>query len=167
MESKARTRLISLGVLLLVLITGFVLGLAWERRPHGVLAGEAASEARDRDHDRRGREGRDDDGDDDRRRGRRLIIDRVELTPAQEERVDSIVDIHRERLEELQRELRAEYGLRQREIVEGTREAIRSVLTLKQRTRYDSLLVRFDRKRKRDDRNDRRDRDDEEERDGP
>lgn len=142
MGSGVRTRLISLGVLLVVLATGFVLGLAWDRRPGGPLAAEVEREVRSRDDDRRG----DDRRGKDEHRGRSLIVDRVGLAPEQEERVDSIVEVHREEMKELQREFRAEYGPRHRALVRQTRDAIRSVLTPEQRTLYDSLLARHDRK---------------------
>lgn len=154
-DPTARTRLISTAVLLLVLGTGFVLGLAWDRRPSGPLSDERASEARrNGSHGDRGG-GRDGDR-------RRLIVDRVDLTPSQQARVDSIVGAHREDLKELQREFRSEYGPRHRELVQRTRTAIRAVLTPAQRELYDSLLARHDRKddeRRRDDDHDRGPRD--------
>ena len=154
MEQGARTRLISFLVLALVLGTGVVLGVAWERRGADEVREPTRQEARDRDREH---EDRDDRGDD--RRDRRLIVDRVGLSPDQEERVDSIVDVYRDRLDELRREFRSSYRSQRRELVGRTRDDIRAVLTPEQRTRYDTLLARFDRKEEAERRDDRDHRD--------
>lgn len=155
MERELRTRLGSVGILLVVLASGVVLGVAWERRGASVGAEAAESEVRGGDED----EDRDRRGDDDRR-DRRRIVDRVELRPVQEDRVDSIVEIHKERMKALQREFREEYNPRYWSLVQETREAIRTVLDADQEARYDSLLAEHDRKRRDDDRQKRRDEDD-------
>lgn len=145
MDRTTKTRLLSLGVLLTVLAAGFAMGLAWERRS-GALRAEnpAAGEAAERGS----RDGGDRDGSE--KRERRLIIDRVGLTPEQEMRVDSIVRVHRQAMKELQREFRAEYNPRYRALIQETRDEIRGLLTLEQRTTYDSLLAEHDRRRERE-----------------
>ncbi|NIP59920.1 MAG: hypothetical protein GWM92_16535 [Gemmatimonadetes bacterium] len=145
MERTTKARLASLGVLLAVLVAGFAMGLAWERRSGSLrvedpAGGEAGAE--------RSREGDDRDGSGKRRR--RLIIDRVGLAPEQEERVDSIVRIHRQGMKELQREFRAEYNPRYRALIQETRDEIRGLLTPAQRSTYDSLLAERDRRRERE-----------------
>lgn len=146
MEGRLRTRLASVAVLLVVLAAGFVLGVAWERRGPSLRA-EAASETVDGDERRaRGREDRD-RGRDDEKKKRRLIVDRVGLRAAQEARVDSIVESHREQMRALHKEFRREYNPRYWSLIQETRDAIRSVLDPEQRARYDSLLAEHDRKR--------------------
>lgn len=148
MERVTRTRLASLAVLVLVLASGVVLGRAWERSSagDGADAEEVRRDTRTGDDDREERK--------DRRRGRNLIVDRIDLSEEQEERVDSIVDVHVREVRSLQRELQArfeaEYEPRERAIVQNTREGIRAVLTPEQREEYDSLLAQRDRKRDRD-----------------
>ncbi len=151
MEHVTRTRLISSAVLLLVLFTGFLLGLVWERRGGALQQGPAAEEARARSDDPRSVDrdvGR--DGHDGRKGGskreRRLIVHRVDLSSEQERRVDSIVDVHQDRVRSLQRELERDYDARVRHVVMSTRESIRTVLTGAQRAEYDSLLAEHDRK---------------------
>lgn len=199
MEPRARARLASVGVLFLVFVTGFLLGMAWDRTDGTLEAGEADGDREavarvdggstdadaqdeagarddsdtpateredrddDRDRDRRGDRDRDDDprDRDDDRDGRRLIVHDVGITQAQEARVDSIVDLHRDRVRELRREMEeayeprfrqlrremeAEYDPRMREVLLETRSSIRTVLTEEQATRYDSLLAEHDRK---------------------
>lgn len=145
MERTTKARLASLVVLLTVLAAGFAMGLAWERRSGSLRAedpvgGEAAVERSREDGDRDGSE----------KRERRLIIDRVGLTPDQEERVDSIVRVHRQGMKELQREFRAEYNPRYRALIRETRDEIRGLLTPEQRSTYDSLLAEHDRRRERE-----------------
>lgn len=225
MESRARARLASVAVLFLVFVTGFLLGMAWDRTDGSLKAGEADEEQaavaradegpaatgsggevasrddpdagtpdreddvsdrddgdrNDGDDDRDGRDedrdGRDEDRDardDDRHDGdrdrddRRLIVHEVGITGAQEARVDSIVDLHRDRIRDLRREMESEYDPRFRQlrremeseydprfqdVLLETRGSIRSLLTPEQAVRYDSLLAEHDRKeaeRKRD-----------------
>lgn len=185
MKPADRTRLASMGVLVLVLVTGFLLGLAWDRTDGPLRADESAEEAesstmsgatpegaRERTRDpagsgERGESGgmatrsgdaeeRDGDGED-----RRLIVHRVGITPEQEARVDSIVDVHGDRVRELRRRMKDEYDPRfhalRRErdsvyeprfdaVLMETRRSIRSVLSEEQAVRYDSLLAEHDRK---------------------
>lgn len=199
MERETRTRLVSVGVLFLVFVAGFLLGMAWDRTDGALEAGEAGEEggtvvATDPGSEPDGREGetaerprRDDpagragpgdrdrrrDGGDDRggrsdRDGRRLIVHEVGITETQEARVDSIVDLHGNRVRALRREMEEEYdprfrALRRemeeefdprfRDVLLRTRRSIRSILTEEQAVRYDSLLAEHDRKeaeRKRD-----------------
>lgn len=142
MQRALRTRLASLAVLLVVLGAGVVLGVAWERRGRAPASEAAVAEDDGGDRDRKR------DGD---RERRRLIVERVGLSPAQQTRVDSIIEIHRDRMRSLRREFREEYDPRYWSLVQDTRDALRSVLDSAQQARYDSLLAEHDRRRRDDD----------------
>lgn len=187
MNPSSRTRLASMAVLFLVLVTGVLLGVAWDRTDGILEGGDVAEDApttrasgdggvgeeidgrdegeeRSRDEtDREGSERVADEADrrDDDRGDRRLIVHRVGITPEQEARVDSIVDIHGDRVRELRRRMKAEYDsqfrrLRQQReaaynprfeaVVMETRQSIRSLLTEEQAVRYDFLLDEHDRR---------------------
>ncbi len=130
MGKAMKTRLATLGILVLVLAAGFLLGLAWERR---LIASppEAAAPAGTEDEDGKPKE-------------RTLIIDRVGLSPEQRVLVDSIVEHHRELMTVLQADYRPRYWA----LIDTTREAIKSVLDPAQAAMYDSLLAANDRKRR-------------------
>ncbi len=129
MERTRRTRLATAGILLLVFVSGLLVGLALER----TLFAETVT-ADERDPDRR-----------DRRRG--LIVERVDLEPPQRESVDSIIRDFRDRYRSIQGEMRERYEPRTRALVDSTRSAIMEVLTPEQAARYDSLLAEADRER--------------------
>jgi len=151
MRGDTKTRLVSLGVLLVVLSAGFALGVAWERSGSELPVVEAAE--RDAREDNEGGEGAVREGErKERSKERRLIVDRVGLEAGQEARIDSIVQAHRKRMKALQKEFRAEYNPRYWALVEETRDAIREELTPAQRRTYDSLLVEWDRRRDEKDR---------------
>lgn len=132
MEPFKKARLASLAVLLVVVAAGFLLGVAWDRTRVSTPP-ESAEEVRD-----------DDDEDRDGRGRRSLIVEKVGLSAQQKEQVDSIVAVHRERMEALQEEVAPRY----RSIIETTRESIKEVLTAEQRSEYDSLLAEHDRRRR-------------------
>lgn len=145
-SSNRRVRLITLAVLSLVFVSGFLVGFALDR---SLTAGPAAERSEKAD---RGR-----DLGDDRRRDRRYVVDRLEIDPEQRIRVDSIIAFHRQRTRELSEEFEEEYRPRYRQIVSDTREAIKSVLTDEQAATYDSLLSERARHRsRRDDDSDQR-----------
>lgn len=149
MERMTRIRLATMGVFLLVFGAGVAVGIVVERAVLGSDAATASTERRrgERDHDR----------------DRGLVIDRVEMSERQRERVDSIVEYHRERMSELWSEFRP----RLRGVARDTREDIKAVLDPEQRAAYDSLLARERRKDRDDDRKDRDGKDEErKERDG-
>jgi len=183
MKPEARTRLASIAVLFLVLVTGFLLGMAWDRTDGMLAAGgstdDAASlnarddigaqgpgrrgeELSDRD-DNEGVEADREDAEEEgrERRRRRLIAHRVDLTPEQEDLVDSIGAVHWDRVRELRRRMEQEYDRRAHQlrremeaaydprfeaVVMDTRRSIRAVLTREQASRYDSLLAEHDRR---------------------
>lgn len=145
MEKSTRTRIATILILLLVLATGSVLGVAVDRR---LVAGKAGSETAEAEV---GKEGEREEGEEARRENRRrTIVEQVGLSPEQKVQVDSIVAHYRHRMRELERELENElrqaYLPRYRELVQGTREEIKGLLTPVQRIQYDSLLVEWDRR---------------------
>ncbi|MGM0668695.1 MAG: hypothetical protein ACQET1_03195 [Gemmatimonadota bacterium] len=149
LKRVTRTRLTTILILLLVLVTGSVLGIAVDRRLEARDAtGEKVAPGREKD-DRQDRPPDAREGPSENRR--RLIVEQVSLSEAQHLRVDSIVSHYRQRMRELERELEDElrraYLPRYRELLEGTREEIKGVLTPAQRMEYDSLLVEYDRRR--------------------
>lgn len=149
MEQGTRTRLATVVILLLVLVSGSVVGIALDRR---LARGDATAQEVD---SVRGGEGSDEEGsqseDREPRSRRRLLVEQVGLSEVQKAQVDSIVSHYRERMRELQdeleEELRQAYQPRYRELLEGTREEIRGVLSPAQQVQYDSILAEHDRRR--------------------
>lgn len=138
METQQRTRLLSVGVLAVVLASGVLLGLALDIRLDGASEeGEPTGEVRTEDRT-------------DRRSGRRVPMYRQvgELSDVQDARIDSIIDAHRDSLRALQEEFSRAYDPRYWAVIENTREAIKGVLTPEQTQRYDSLLAEYDRRRR-------------------
>lgn len=149
MGQSTRARLTTILLLLLVLATGSVLGIAVDRRL------EARAATAEESDPKREEGGRKEDSPEARERSsesrRRLIVEQVGLSETQHLKVDSIVSHYRQRMRELEKELEDElrraYLPRYRELLEGTREEIKSVLTPAQRLEYDSLLMEYDRRR--------------------
>ena len=150
-EKGTRTRLTTVLILLLVLLTGAVLGIAADRR---LKSSAASSEIREDGTERggAGEEGTQGEGEGgDSARQRHLIVEQVGLSEEQKVQVDSIVDEYRQRVRELQDqlqdELREAYTPRYRELLEQTRTEIKGVLSADQAAAYDSLLAERDRRR--------------------
>jgi hypothetical protein len=140
MERSTRTRLTTGLILVMVLATGLALGMAVGPRvlsssPAGDVEGRRSGE----DRTERGREGP--------QRRRPLVVEQVGLSEEQKTLVDSIVSHQMDRMRALQEEFDRAYMPRYGAIIGETREAIRQVLTLEQRTAYDSLLAEHDRRR--------------------
>ncbi len=142
MERSMRARIVSVGILVLVLVAGFLMGVAWARSGAGGSGEPAAAAARG--GTRSGQE---------RTEGRRggsrrsLLVEQVGLSEEQKQTVDSIVDFYRSRMRALHEEFNSEYTPRYRRIVEEARESIRKILTPEQRVQYDSILAERDRRR--------------------
>lgn len=147
MEKGARTRLVTGLILLLVLSTGAVLGVALDRS----LAAGRLETATGQEEGREGEEGegRSRGGEGSSRR-RSLIVEQVGLSEAQHLQVDSIVSHYRHLLRALEDsvegEIRRAYLPRYQELLEVTRGEIKDVLEPAQRIMYDSLLVEHDRR---------------------
>lgn len=148
MERLQRTRLLSAAVLVLVLASGVVLGLALDvgggtqaaQSPEGSASGSDASATR-REH-------------------RQPLYRQVgELSDSQEVRIEAVIRAQRDSMRVLQREFRDAYNTRYWAIIGRTRAAIRQSLTTAQAEKYDSLLADYDRRRndrRRDDGSDQR-----------
>jgi len=151
MEPGTRTRLATVLILFLVLVTGSVLGIAVDRSLEARAVpgagregggGSAAETEEGRAGDREGSSAPS---------RRRLIVEEVGLSESQKTQVDSIVAHYRQQMRELQDELQAEFQAafmpRYRGLLEETRGEIRGLLNAEQRAMYDSLLVEHDRRR--------------------
>jgi hypothetical protein len=145
LERSAKARVTTAFVLLLVLGTGVTLGVVLERQLEA--RGVSMEGVRDRgggrtlpDRDRRlGEWSRDSSP-----RRPSLLVEQVGLSEAQKEKVDSIVGYYRVHMRTLHEEFDAAYMSRYIEILEATRNSIRTVLDEGQRAAYDSLLAEFD-----------------------
>ena len=147
-EPQARTHLVTALLLLLVLSSGFALGVAVDRRlaaPGTAEGGEVSAAATGEEGGRRDSEAR--ARGDSTSRGRSLLVERVGLSGAQKAQVDSIVGFYRHEMRSLHVEFDQAYNSRYREILGETREDIRAVLTEQQRMDYDSILAEADNRR--------------------
>lgn len=145
LQHLQKVRLVTLGVVLLVFVAGFLLGLAWDHRVMPLLSAEAATDTAAAEEEER-----------DRRPPRYSLVG---LSSEQQAVVDSVVLRHRAALRALQKEFSESYDHRYWNILESTRSAIRDVMTPPQATKYDSLLADADRRREeREEREERRDR---------
>ena len=144
MNAVRRARLVTVAVLAIVFGSGIVVGFALDRRwtpaPRSVEGERLESGATAA-------------ADDDNERPRRYLFDRVDPTPEQRMRIDSIVAAYQSDLRAFHRESRRFYDEGTRALVVETREAIMGVLTPEQAARYDSLTTARDR-RNDNDRND-------------
>jgi len=146
LERSTRARLTTAIVLLLVLGSGVVLGVALDRRLEARnMAGEGARtpngrpemDGRNRGFDPRSR-GPSQPRDSSQHRPS-MIVDQVGLSDAQKEQVDSIVGYYRAQMRTLHEEFDEAYSTRYRELNQKAREEVRAVLTEEQRMAYDSL----------------------------
>jgi Spy/CpxP family protein refolding chaperone len=151
MEKGTRTRFATLLILLLVLATGSVLGIAVDRRlqARGYTTERVRGESSRRSRDSSRSDQQADSSSTRSRRG--LLVEQVGLSEAQQTQIDSIVAHYRQRMRELQEELEVElrqaYQPRYRGLLEKTRENIKAVLTPEQGAVYDSILADYDRRR--------------------
>ncbi len=146
LDRSVRTRLFTALVLLLVLGSGFVMGMALDRQllEGGLTGGEAlGSGGRGPGSENRRREPPPPDS---ANRGRPLLVEQVGLSEEQKTRVDSIVAFYQDRMRTLHEEFDEAYSTRYREILAETRDSLRRVLTDQQRAAYDSILVAYDRR---------------------
>lgn len=138
MAGMRRASVLSVALLAVTLVAGFLGGVAWQKSQ--VAAVQA------------------DEGEDDPRRDRgdrRMVIDEVGLEPDKRAEVDEIIqhfmvhmralyaefEPHRERLEALNDEYEEAYRPQQRELFRRTRDSIKAILAPEQRALYDSLLA--------------------------
>ena len=147
LDRSARTRLVTAVVLLLVLASGFALGMAVDRRlAGGRLTEDAAERSGGRGGGRAGA-AQDTAAPDSTGRRRSLLVEQVGLSQAQKAQVDSIVAFYRDRMRALHEEFDQAYEVRYQEVLTQTRNSLRGVLSAEQRAAYDTLLVQADRRR--------------------
>lgn len=158
MKKSTQARLTTAVILLMVLGSGVVLGVALDRQLEGRgfnREDAGGIEARpERDERRRGYDPRSRDpargmpeARDSTRRRPSMLVDQVGLTEEQKEQVDSIVGYFRDRMQELHEEFGEAYMTRFRELNQMARAEIRGILTDEQRTIYDSLQADWNRRR--------------------
>jgi len=142
MERLQRTRLLSVVVLGAIFGSGVLLGLALDFGLDGADHPPVAS-------DEQASVDSDEAGD---RQERVPLYHQVgALTAQQDARIDSIMDLQRESMRELQRDFddfRGKYNSRMSQIGHRTREAIKEVLSVEQAEMYDSLLADYWRARR-------------------
>jgi hypothetical protein len=122
MAGRPSPRLVSLALLGLVLVTGFLMGMAWQNSD-GVQAAEAPTETAEPAPERPSR-----------------VIDQVGLAEQQRADVDRIIEHYRVEMKALDEEFREAYRPRRGELIRATRDSIKAVLDPNQRMLYDSLL---------------------------
>lgn len=122
MKGSASPRLVSLALLGLVLVTGFLMGMAWGG-PDDAPEREAVVQPDEAEPERRGR-----------------VIDQVGLAEPQRAEVDRIIEHYRVQMKALDEEFRAAYRPRRGELIRATRDSIKSILDPSQRMLYDSLI---------------------------
>jgi len=128
MEHSSRTRLLSAVVVAVVFGAGVLIGFAADTNlgaePADPATEEVAEEAPTRD--------------------RTPIYLQLQPTPEEQVRIDSIVQVHRERTTELDKETRRAFRQGFREILLSTRQAIREVFPPEKGDEYQRLLDEYD-----------------------
>lgn len=141
MEHLQRTRLLAIVVLGVIFVSGMVLGRAVDVGLGEVAEGEATN----------GEEPPKEAQTENRERRTPLYRQVGELTAAQDRRIDSIIEAQRDSLRMLREDFdafRETYNTRHSEIMEGTRRAIKVVLSPEQAVRYDSLVTEYRNRRR-------------------
>ncbi len=141
MSEVARTRLVSLVLLVVVFATGAVVGAAFDR----TLGAEEPTAGLSSDD---GGALASEEGSDDSERSVPLW-ERVGPSETQRVAIDSVLGHHRSSMKDLQSQFRNAYNPRYWAIIDSTRASIRAVLEAGQVQQYDSLTALYD-ERKRD-----------------
>jgi hypothetical protein len=158
LQRSTRARLTTGLVLLLVLASGVVLGIALDRQldARGVIGeesgrpdGRPGMDGRSRGFDSRSRDSSRDPSESrgSSQRGSSLIVEQVGLSEAQQVQVDSIVGYFRTQMRNLHSEFDEAYTNRFQELNQTVRAEVRAILTTEQRTVYDSLQADWQRRR--------------------
>jgi hypothetical protein len=155
LKKGTRTRLATASVLVLVLASGVVLGLALD---HQMEVRNASNQGFSRSRppggaDRGGRGATDSSWDSARassrgssERGSSLLVEQVGLSEVQSEQMDSIMRFYRGQMRSLHEEFNDAYNSRYMEIQSASREAVRGVLTVDQLEVYDSIRGEWQRR---------------------
>ena len=120
MTRVARTRVTSVGLLLLVLAAGFSMGMAWDQT---VLAAATEITPEPAEEEERG-----------------YVIYQVGLNPQQQEEVERIIEHYHAQLKALNDEFQQVYEPRRDSVGGEARKSIHEVLDEQQSVQYDSLL---------------------------
>ena len=115
-----KASVLSILLLVLTLVAGFLGGVAWQRNQAMAPEPDETPTKEPRD-----------------RSDRRLVIDEVGLEPAKRAEVDAILQHFMVRVQALHKE----FTPRHRALLHGARDSIKSVLEPDQRALYDSLLA--------------------------
>ena len=141
MERGARIKLVTAVVLAVVFGSGLVLGYAMDS---GLVPEAPAASAQQGAPDRQG------DEQPRQRQRRPLVYEQLDPSPAQTAVIDSIMHVHRQRMNALDKEyrdVREQYEGRYNALVQETREAIAGVFPPEVAEEYRRLLAEFDRRR--------------------
>jgi hypothetical protein len=131
MEHKSRTRLLTALLLAVVFATGILVGLAADNGL-GATTPEVVAEKPDAEESPE---------------ERTPMWAKVGPTATQAATIDSIVQEHRQRMDDLHAEFRSAYNPRYEALIEETRQAILGVFDAKQAAQYEALLNDYDRRR--------------------
>lgn len=145
MASGMAARMTTLVILLVVFGAGLAVGVAVDRKVASAADAPVPSPVAADEPDDAARED-EEETDEDPPRERRMMIERVGLTPGQQLQVDSIVAVMGGRMSHLQKDYRTRYWA----VVDSSRASLRESLTAEQATMYDSLLAASDERRGRD-----------------
>jgi len=123
MAGFRKASILSILLLALTLVAGFLGGVAWQRNQAMAPEPDETPAKEPRDHG-----------------SRRLVIDEVGLEPGKRTEVDAILQHFMDRMQALNEE----YTPKHRALLRDARDSIKSVLEPDQRALYDSLLeVRY------------------------
>lgn len=122
----SRPRLVGIALLMATFVAGMFSGAALERRA-GARAPQPEPQAKAQPAERVHGGGRG--------HTHRTILDQIDLTPEQRARIDSILQIGRQRMDAFWKETGPGY----RALVDSTRAQVRAIMNPEQRARYDEL----------------------------
>lgn len=120
MTRNGRTRAASVGLLLLVLVAGFSIGMAWDQNVHAAAVVGSAAEDEEKERD--------------------YVIDKVGLNEEQRDDVERIIEHYHAQLKALNDEFQERYEPRRKAVGQEARDSIFKVLDPQQSVQYDSLL---------------------------
>lgn len=130
MARLSRARLASAALLTVVFGSGVLLGFATDRNVTATRVAQAAEA-----------------GEDVERPRRTPMWEQIDPTDDQRAEIDSVLKLHRKRMNALDEEFRQAYYPRYRAIILDTREAIKAAFTPAQAAEYQRVLDAFDRQR--------------------
>lgn len=146
MASGMTARLATLVIFLVVFGAGLAVGVAVDRKVASAADAPVSSPVGEAEPEEASAEEEGEERAEDPPRERRMMIERVGLTPDQKLQVDSIVAVMGGRMSDLQKDYRKQYWA----VVDSSRASLKQILTMEQAAMYDSLLAESDRRRSRD-----------------